>query len=102
MTEVAHSCKYHRHTEFVGCVHHFLVADGSAWLNNCSGPGLTYNLEAVSKGEERVRRSHAWRERQGRFHGAEPGRIHAAHLARAHPERLAVAGVDDSIGLHVL
>ena len=77
------------------------VADGAAGLNDGGGAGLGDGFEAVGEGKEGVGGGDAAVEGQDGFHGSEAGGVDAAHLAGADADGLAVAGVDDGVGLDV-
>ena len=80
----------------------FSIVDGAAGLDDggCAGGGDGF--KAVGEGEEGVGGGDAACEREDGLHGAEAGGVDAAHLAGADADGLAVAGVDDGVGLDVL
>ncbi len=102
MPEMANAGEDHGHAQLVGGGDHFFVAYRAAGLDDGGGSGLGYGFKAVGERKEGVGGGDAALERQHGLHGAEAGGVHAAHLARAHAEGLAVAGVDDGVGLDVL
>ena len=53
---MAHTGEYHGNASCIGSIDHFLVANGTARLDNGDGAGRDHALKAVSEGEERVRR----------------------------------------------
>ena len=102
VAEVTHSGKDHGEAEAVGGGDDVSVADGAAGLDDGGGAGLGDDLKTIGKREEGIGSGDASGERKHGFHGAEAGRIDARHLAGADAEGLAVAGVDDGVGLDVL
>ena len=64
--------------------------------------GLRDGFKAVGEGEKGVGGGDASIEREDGFHGAEAGGVDAAHLAGSDAEGLAIAGVDNGVGFHML
>ena len=71
-------------------------------MDDGGGSGGSYGFKAVGEGEISVRGGDAALKRQHGLHGAETGGVNAAHLACADAEGLAVARIDDGVGLDVL
>ena len=65
-------------------------------------PTLAISSTPSGKGKKASEAATVPCKRQHRFHGADLAGIHAAHLAGADAYSLAVAGVENGIGLHVL
>lgn len=52
--KVAHARKHHRHTMFVGCGYDFLVANGTAGLDDAANPNARGVIDTIAEGEEGV------------------------------------------------
>jgi hypothetical protein len=54
MTKVADTRKHHRQPQAVGSINHFLVSNGTSWLNNGGRPGSGNFFHTVREREEGV------------------------------------------------
>jgi hypothetical protein len=102
MAEVADSGEDHCHVVLVRGVDHILVADGASGLNDRRRAGFGDDFYSVGKWEEGVGCGDTALEGEYGFHGTDLGGIDAAHLACADADTLAVLGVENCVGLHVL
>ena len=92
----------HGESETVGGGDNFRIALRAAGLNNGGGTSAGDFFHAVGEWEEGVRGGNRAFEWELGFHGADFGGVDAGHLSGADADGLAVAGVDDGVGFHVL
>src|SRR5690606_38629838 len=88
-----------------GCGDDFIVADAATRLNHAACACVDHYVQAVTEGEEFVRRNGRPGQRETRILGLDGGdacRIDTTHLAGTHAERHAVANENDRIRLHEL
>src|SRR4051812_3149801 len=93
--------KHHRNVMFISRFDHLAVSDRAAWLDDCSDAELGGFVDSVAKWKKGIRGKHRALHRNASphrpyLHGIDPG-----HLSRTDTDRLAVTGVNDSIGLCV-
>ena len=101
VAEVANAGEEHGQAEAVGGGDDFGVALRASGLNDGGGSGLGDFFDAIGEGEEGVGGGDGAFQRELGFHGADLGGIYAGHLSGADADGLAVARVDDGVGLHV-
>ena len=102
MLEVANARKNHRDVVFIGGIDHFLVAHGSARLNDRPDSITCGDQQSVGKREKRIRGQGATLQRKSRFQGAPFNGIDTACLSGSDSQHPRGVGKDDGIGLHVL
>src|SRR5690625_4322496 len=105
MPKVSDASKDHGQTSFIGSSDNFLITNAASRLNNCCGSRVCDNVQAISKGEEGVRRHHSAGQAQSRsagFGGGNLGGVYPAHLARANAQRHTIASKYNGVGLNIL
>src|SRR5580698_7140773 len=102
VTEMPDSGEDHGETEAIGGGDHVLVLHRPARLDDSGCSGSSDGLKSIGEREVGVGGDDGAFEREHGFLRAEAGGIHPAHLAGADADGLAIACVDDGVGLDVL
>ena len=102
MAKVPDSGEDHGQAETVGGGDDVIVFHGATGLDDggCAGSGDSF--KSIRERKEGVGCGYGALKGENRFLRAEAGGVNAAHLARAYAYGLAIARIDDSVGLDVL
>ena len=96
-----HAGEDHGDSEAICGRDHFCVANGATGLDDGGRPGFDDGLEAVGKRKKGVGSGDTAGQGENGFHGSEAGGVNAAHLTGSDADSLAVASIDDGVGLDV-